>query len=163
MNCCKVRNCMADYGVGLLSGKTRAEVASHLRECADCRGELEKQERVMLLVEDLASLEPPVGLWNGVHNRINATPVHPSVWTQLKEGHYRRRARWSAGFATVALTALILYLTSNVPHRPAGIEAQEYLEGHASYASQDVLADQAALYTSTVVAERVHSLEGETL
>lgn len=163
MNCCKVRSCIADYAVGLLSGRASAEVASHLEECADCRAELEKQEQVMLLVENADALEPPVGLWNGVYNQISETPVHPSVWNQLRQGNYRRRARWSMGFATVALTALILNMTANVPHPPAGLEAQEYVEGHASYASQDVLADQAALYTATVVAERSHTSEGQTL
>lgn len=163
MNCCKVRKHIADYAVGLLSGRNRSAVASHLDECAECRAEFEEQARVMLLVESADAIEPPAGLWNGVYNRISATPVHPSVWKQLKDGHYRRRARWSMGFATLALTALILRMTADMPHPAAGLETQEYVEGHAVYASQEILADQAALHTATIMADRTHSLEGRTL
>ncbi len=163
MNCCKVRNRIADYAVGLLSGRAKADIESHLAECPECQAEYRLQEQVMLMIEEVDSLEPPVGLWNGVHNRISATPVHPSVWKQLKEGHYRRRARWSVGFATIALTALILHSTTSIQHPTAGPEALEYVQGHAIYASQDVLADQTALYSATVMAERTHTLEGETL
>jgi hypothetical protein len=58
---------------------------------------------------------------------------------------------------------LILITTTNVPQPAAGIEAQEYVRGHVIYASQDVLADQTALYSATVMAERTHTLKDRTL
>ena len=161
MDCTKIQNRIADYAVGLLTGRSKAEVEAHLAECPNCRAEFEEQERVMLMVSQVDPVEPPAGLWNGVYNRISAAPVHPSVWNQLKEGHYRRSARWSLGFATLALAALMLYTTGNAPIPQAGVEAQEYVQGHVTYAGQDILADQTALYSATIMAERAH--EGQTL
>lgn len=164
MNCTSVRECIAEYAVGLLTGRVMADVAAHLRECPTCRAEFEKEEGVMRLVEQAEPVEPPAGMWKEVEKRITATPVHPTVWQQLGDGRYRRWGRWSLGFATVGLAALILFhtTTNDVP-RPVGIEAQEYVRGHAIYAGQEMFADQAALYSQTVMAERAHASRGQTL
>jgi len=161
MNCTSVRECIAEYAVGLLSGRAKTEVESHLAECPTCRAEFEKEEGVMRMVEQVEPIEPPAGLWNGVINRISATPVHSTIWSRLRQGRYRRTSRWSLGFAAVALTALVLYKPVAPP--VVDVAAQEYVRGHAIYAGQEVLADQAALYSQTVMAERAHTLKGQTL
>lgn len=162
MNCEKIQDCMADYAVGLLSGRRRAEVARHIGECPACLAEFEKQERVMRLVGTLDPVEPPAGLWHRVYNEVSRTPVHPSVWKQLKEGHYRQGSKWSFGFATIALAALIFHALTSVQPPIAGAGAQEYVQGHVMYAGQEVLADQMALNYMAVVSERDHLPEGPT-
>ena len=162
MNCTTIRNCIAEYAVGLLSGQAKTEVESHLAECPSCRAEFEKQERVIAMVALVEPIEPPVDIWNEVYKRISSTPVHPTIWEQLWKGRYRRASRWSLGFVTAALTALILY-THTVPPPVTKVSAQEYVGGHAIYASQDLLADQTALYSQAVMAERFHVLKGQTL
>lgn len=163
MDCTKIQDCIAEYAVGLITGREKTEVESHLAECPTCQAEFEKEEAVMRMVEQAEPLEPPDGLWNGVYNRIAETPVRPSIWEHLWEGRHRRWGRWSLGFATAGLAALVLFhtTTNDVP-RPAGIEAQEYVRGHAIYASQEMFADQAALYSQAVMAERAHATKGQT-
>jgi hypothetical protein len=111
---------------------------------------------VIALIEQIDPIEPPIEMWHEVARQITATPVHPTIWEQLWEGRYRRTSRWSLGFVAVALTALILHTTANIPQPAPGVEAQEYVRGHAIYASQDLLADQTALYSLAVMAERSH-------
>lgn len=162
MDCTTILNCMAEYAVGLITGRAKIEVETHLAECPSCRAEFEKQERVMAMVEQVEPIEPPAGLWNGVYNRISATPARLTMWERLIAGRHRKTSRWSLGFAAVGLAALVLY-TANTPQPVAGIEALEYVRGHAIYASQDVLADQTALYSEAVLAERSHAPKGQTL
>lgn len=163
MDCTKIQDCIAEYAVGLLTGRARADVAAHLRECPTCRAEFEKQEQVMRMVEQAEPVEPPAGLWNGVYNRITATPVHSTIWSRLREGRYHQWRRRSLGFSAVGVTALVIYLATRSIAPPAvGVEAQEYIRGHAIYASQAVLADQTALYAQAVMAETAHMSKDQT-
>lgn len=72
MNCTRVRDLLPDYAVELLDARMQQAVESHLELCAGCRQELRAGDSVMALVEQYGALEPPVGLFNGVRNRIEA-------------------------------------------------------------------------------------------
>ena len=155
MDCQKVQSLISEYSVGLIGGRRKSEVEAHLAECPECAAELEKLNNVMLLVDGLDSREPPAGLWNGVYNRITqpsprlrrASPE--SAW---RHGIRRRVAGWSVGFAAAAL-ALIMFF-SRAHDTGNTYAANEYLQGHAAYASQELFADQAALNSVAAIAYR---------
>lgn len=154
MECIEVQNLLSEYSVGLIEGARKAGIEQHLSACPECAGELETLNNVMLLVDGLDAVEPPAGLWNGVFNRITEPEPHMGIWERIGSWLHGRRRTWSVGLATAALAIAIL--ASHVHH--PGVErtyaAEEYIQGHAIYATQDPLADQAALNTVAAVAYR---------
>jgi hypothetical protein len=72
MECLRVRDMLADYSVDLLDRRTTEGVKTHLETCADCAEELRILEGVVALVEQYGERQPPVGLFNGVRNRIES-------------------------------------------------------------------------------------------
>lgn len=117
MNCSRIRDLLPDYAVELLDGRTRVVVERHLEECADCRAELRVQDDVMTLVEQYGVRQPPVGLFNGVRNRIEADGPRerPAWWSWL----YSRPARALAMGTALASLALALFLPANPGSAPA--------------------------------------------
>lgn len=146
MECSKVQSLISEYSVGLIGGRQKAEIEAHLAKCPECAAELEKLTKVMRLVDGLDSKEPPVGLWNGVYNRITQPE---NAW---KHNVRRKVAGWSVGFAAAAL-ALIMFF-SRAHDTGNTYAANEYMQGHAAYASQELFADQAALNSVAAIAYR---------
>jgi len=111
MNCSRIRDLLPDYAVELLDGRTHAVVERHLEGCADCRAELRVQDDVMSLVKQYGVRQPPVGLFNGVRNRIEADGPRerPAWWSWL----YSRPARALAMGTALASLALALFLPAN--------------------------------------------------
>lgn len=164
MECTKVKNLLAEYSVGLVEGRQREELEGHLASCPDCTAEYAKLHGVMRLVDDLDAMEPPVGLWNGVYNRITQPEETVSAWQRARAVFRRSTAGWSAGVATAVLAGMMIF--SRV-HNPAvtpnnGYSGGEYVQGHVIFASQDAFADQAALNTVAALSDREQS-EGATL
>ena len=93
MKCAQVQEFLPDYAVELLDARKHREVELHLAECDGCRAELKAQDAVMALVEQYGAMEPPVGLFNGVRNRIESGAV------------VRERPAWWAWFNTVPARA----------------------------------------------------------
>ena len=86
MKCSQVQDLLPDYSVELLDSRTHRAVETHLTECEGCRVELHAQDAVMALVEEFGAVEPPVGLFNGVRNRIESGAVvreRPAWWAWL--------------------------------------------------------------------------------
>jgi len=156
MKCEKVQNLISEYSVGLVEGGPRAEMEAHLAACPACGAEREKLEHVMALVDGLEPKSPPVGLWNGVYNRITS-PLpgleQVSMWQKARDVFSRRATGWSVGFATAVLAAVLLFAHIHNP----GVDstyASEYVQGHAIYAGRELLADQAALQSVAALADR---------
>ena len=147
MDCRTIQSLISEYSVGLVSARRKAEMDKHLAECKVCAAELDKLQNVMLLVDGLDAKEPPVGLWNGVYNRI--TQPEPRAW---RHRIHRRAVGWSVGFAVVALAVIMLF--ANLHDTSDVYAANEYMQGHAAYASQEIMADQAALNSIAVVSYR---------
>jgi anti-sigma factor RsiW len=154
MECIEVQNLLSEYSVGLIEGARKAAVEQHLSACLECSTELEKLNNVMLLVNDLGEVEPPAGLWNGVYNRITEPEPRMGTWERIGDWLHGQRRTWSVGLATAALAIAILASHVNHPGVEKSFAAQEYIQGHAIYATQDPLADQAALNTVAAVAYR---------
>lgn len=154
MNCTEIQKALPEYSVGLVEGSGKAEIERHLAGCPECAAELRKLNNVMLLVDDLDEVEPPVGLWNGVYNRISQPEPRMGTWQRVGDWFHGARRTWSVGLATAALAVAILASHVSHPGTESAYAADEYIQGHAAYASQDLLADQAALNTVAAVAYR---------
>jgi len=155
MKCTEVRSLISEFSVGMLEGRRKSDVEAHLASCPDCSIELERTRRVMLLVDNLDEIEPPVGLWNGVYNRITAPVERESIWQRL----HRTMKIWSVGVATAVVILALLVGRAHYPVPDRSYAPGDYVQGHAVYASQDLLADQAALNSLAAVAYR-DSAEG---
>lgn len=154
MECIETQNLLPEYSVGLIEGRRGAEIELHLASCPACTAELAKLNNVMLLIDDLDAVEPPAGLWNGVYNRITAPEPRPSAWDQVRNWMHFRGKGWSVGFVTAALAVMMLTSRTHNPSTGSTYAADEYIQGHATYASQDLFADQAALDSVAAVAYR---------
>lgn len=157
MECSRVQSLISEYSVGLVEGRQKSLIEEHLASCPECMAELKKLERVMLLVDGLDLREPPVGLWNGVYNRITAPEAEPErvrTWQQIRDMVRRRTRIWSAGVAAAALAVMMLLTHAHNPGVDSTYAASEYVQGHAIYASQDVLADQTSLQSVAALADR---------
>ena len=146
MECSKAQSLISDFSVGLVNRRQKAEIEAHLAQCPECAAEFEKLNKVMLLVDGLDSKEPPAGLWNGVHNRITQPE---SAW---RHGIRRRVAGWSVGLAAAVLAIMMFFSRAHDTRNTYA--ANEYMQGHAAYASQELFADQAALNSVAAIAYR---------
>jgi hypothetical protein len=94
------------YYDGQLDGARRERVEAHLRECAECRAELEAWNALShaLTAAPLprADLSNPADFWSGVQARLaprDAAPDAPSARAML--------LRWAPGLALLALNGLL--------------------------------------------------------
>jgi putative zinc finger protein len=158
MICSRVRDLLPDYSVELLDARAHREVETHLAMCEECRRELKLLDQVVSLVEAHGVRQPPVGLFNGVRNRIESGAV------------VRERAPWWAWFYTgparaaamgmaVAALALGIFLPTNpgpdlsgirpptdptvTPGRPSSALVSSVRQ-HAMSAAEGPLADRVA-------------------
>lgn len=158
MDCKKVKEKLSSYSVGLIHGKDKARIEEHLTSCADCARELETLERVALLIEEAPSIEPPVGLWNGVYNRINA-PDEDKKRIPLRDvflGALRINiTRLSVAAATVALAVILALSHINQPSQEMeNAVTNEYIQGHIMYSNSEILVDQTALTSLATLTDR---------
>jgi len=158
MMCSQVQDLLPDYSVEMLDGRTSREVRAHLSECAGCRRELKAMDDVVALVEQYGAVSPPVGLFNGVRNQIEAGTVtreKPAWWAVF----LTRPARVAAMGMAMGAVALGLFLptspTATIDFVPVhggqaavGSVASSELAGsirqHAMSAGEGPLADRVA-------------------
>lgn len=142
---------LADYRSDILDQRHTDEIEGHLARCEQCAEELRLLDAVLALVDaNTSQVEPPVGLWNGVYNRITQPQPRASVWRNIARNWLMRPARAAAmGAAAMALIAGLmfsgLHRGENVP--PVSRADSEYIQAHALYAGQAPLADRASYLT----------------
>jgi anti-sigma factor RsiW len=145
-DCEKLRAYLADYRTGSLGeGKCRW-MDDHLSHCPDCARELKALDDVLALVSsNIPIYEPPVGLWNGVYNRITSEPERRRFAGLIR----------AAGAATaVVVLAAGLILSGVGRHNVAPVQMaanDEYVQGHVLYAGEAPFADRVS-YLSVVAA-----------
>jgi len=158
MDCTRVRDLLPDYSVEILDGRTHRQVEAHLQICADCQRELRLMDEVMKLVETHAAHQPPVGLFNGVRNRIEAGDFvrdRPAWWSIF----LTRPARVAAMGLAMGAVVMGLVLPTGTPgmHAPLPLMSPEQglgsvasgelgnsIRQHAMSASEGPLADRVA-------------------
>lgn len=143
-----------DYADDALDAESRAGVAAHVRDCARCREELARLERLRSHVAMLpAAVAPPRDLWPSVRAEVERSKVRP---LHAAPGRASRRVpRWAGLVAAAALlvvisSAVTMIVTGeggragDIPRRPdaqlvsarafAGVEA-EYLRAAGDLAA----------------------------
>lgn len=164
MKCENVQDLIAEYRSNALEPDVVQEFESHIANCADCRRELEEFDAVVGLVDDnFTELEAPVGLWNGVYNRITEPEQKPSIIDRLTGGWIRTPAR-ALGFGAAVLV-LVAGLMFNRMQSPQ-IENMEYtatdnryVQAHALTAGTAPLADRASYISYVAMSQE--SASGE--
>lgn len=147
MKCEEVDKIISDYSVGNLPARARAQVRQHLESCESCAKELKRIEMMVSTIEEVPLIDPPLGLWNGVYNRITAEPAaRPSIIDRL---FVARRRTLSIGLGVVALASAVVFgISTQQSHRMAASPEPgtvEYVQGHIYAASNDVFADRVGL------------------
>ncbi len=158
MKCESVRELLAEYRTGILNERTLHEVEEHLAQCEDCARELDVLDCVLAEVEsDLREeYEPPVGLWNGVYNKITMPGG--------ERGRAARIGRWlrapvhaaGTGLVLAAAVAALVITTSGPMREPElGIAAVEnrYVQAHAYSASHAPLADRVGFVSLMAISQ----------
>jgi predicted anti-sigma-YlaC factor YlaD len=156
MDCSGIRDLLPDYSVQMLSRRTHREVEEHLSACAGCRRELEIMDSVVDLIEAHGSLEPPVGLFNGVRNRIESgvvTRERPPWWALF----FTVPARAAAMGLAMAAVAFGLWMPASNPTqspalamdgtdqlRVSSSELGNSIRQHAMTAAEGPLSDRVA-------------------
>jgi anti-sigma-K factor RskA len=152
MNKCKqTQKLLADYRSGILNPRQTAAVKDHIKQCVDCANELRVLDDVLALIDsNTPQYEPPIGLWNGVNNRITAPEPRYPIFKRLMS---RPLQTAGAGVAAIALAiSLIVSTTRHETVQPVHVASNvQYIQGHALYAGQAPLADRVS-YLSVVVA-----------
>jgi hypothetical protein len=102
--CDDYENELAELALGVLTGRERARVLSHVESCPRCAEELESLSRTAdSIVQAAPQMEPPLGFEVRLFERMGVTDVTPR----------RRRfrpSRWAPAVVGVAAAALALGL-----------------------------------------------------
>jgi hypothetical protein len=111
--CEQYENELAELALGVLTGRERARVLSHVESCPRCAEELEVLSRTAdTVVLAAPEMEPPLGFEVRLFERMGVTDVRPR----------RRRvrpARWVPAVVGVAAAALALGLGLGLTSSPA--------------------------------------------
>jgi len=132
---------LSAYLDGTLTPEEAAAVASHLAECAECRGTLDDLQAVRNLLRVVPDRAPHPSLLPRTLARVGAAP------------HRKAAPRWmiAAAGAAVGLALLLQVRLLPTPHtdRAAGIW---YFQQHAVFAAAHPMTDVAlASYLSSVL------------
>lgn len=164
IKCENVQDLIAEYRSDVLEPHRAREFERHLAECADCRQELEDFDALMSLVEDnVTEQEPPVGLWNGVYNRITTPEPKPTILDRLSGGWLRRPAR-AVGFGAAVLALVAGLMFNTMQHTPsetveyAAVD-NRYVQAHALTAGTAPLADHASYISYVAMSQEPPSTE----
>ncbi|MCX6898235.1 MAG: zf-HC2 domain-containing protein [Verrucomicrobia bacterium] len=144
--CKDIQNQLADFAVGVLVERERAEVERHFQECPTCQRELSALQRTGAVLDALEPEEAPAGLWQSIRREIETPkqePAHAPWWEMLFPAQWPRLAY--AGLAATAILAVALLVTVSRLSPAEDDETQDFLQRHGMLAWNDPLSDKAAL------------------
>jgi hypothetical protein len=105
---------LAELALGVLTGRERARVLSHVESCPRCAEELEILSRTADSVLQAApDIEPPLGFEVRLFERMGVTDVTPRRHGRL------RRSRWLPAVVGVAAVAVALGVGLSVTSSPS--------------------------------------------
>jgi anti-sigma factor RsiW len=104
---------LAELALGVLTGRERARVLSHVESCPRCAEELEILSRTADSVLQAApEMEPPLGFEVRLFERMGVTDVRP-------RRRRLRRSRWMPAVVGVAAVAVALGVGLSVTSSPS--------------------------------------------
>jgi anti-sigma factor RsiW len=107
----------------LAGGGPFADVEEHLKNCANCRKELEAMQMHSSLFRSLrGDVDPTAGFYARVMNRVE-TQARPSVWSLFGESVFAARLAYASATLLVALGTVLV--TSSGPEEPLAVAAPE--------------------------------------
>jgi predicted anti-sigma-YlaC factor YlaD len=113
---------LEDY---LGEGGPLADVEEHLKNCADCREELEAMRMHSALLRSLQpppEIDPTAGFYARVMNRVE-TQARPSVWSLFGESLFAKRLVYASAMFLLVLGSVLV--TSTEPDEPLAVAAPE--------------------------------------
>jgi hypothetical protein len=106
---------LAELALGILTGRERARVLSHVESCPRCAEELEILSRTADSVLQAApDMEPPLGFEVRLFERMGVTDVEP----RRRRLPGRRTSRWVTAVVGVAAAAVAVGVGLNVTSSP---------------------------------------------
>ncbi|OHE79837.1 MAG: hypothetical protein A2107_04265 [Verrucomicrobia bacterium GWF2_62_7] len=144
--CKDIQTQLADFAVGALAERERAEVESHLQECPTCQRELRALRQAGAVLDALEPEEAPADLWQSIRREIETPkqePAHAPWWEVLFPARWPRLAY--AGLAATAILVAALLMTVSRLSPAEDDETQDFLQRHGMLAWNDPLSDKAAL------------------
>jgi hypothetical protein len=84
---------LSAYAHGELAEEASARVASHLGDCARCRGEFDAVKFGIRLAETLPVRQAPAALWDGIESALAADPAHNAATTRARDAAAARTPR----------------------------------------------------------------------
>ena len=119
MKCEQAKILLADYFDKRLPNGDMAAVKEHLRQCADCREELQFLKKYMKEIESFPSLKPPDNFLDSIHERLNR-PRRGGVIRKLFVPVRVKVPLEAAALIALALTGVIIFK----PFRQAELEVK---------------------------------------
>jgi len=141
--CDEIKTRLADYAVGALEDRERAELERHVAGCAACRRELRALQRTGALVGLLPQEEPPAGLWEAVWREIEAPARERTRVPGWRVFPWPRLAA-AAVAAAVIVAAVVVFRPQQPPAVTGTADGADYIERHEMLAWNDPLSDKAA-------------------
>jgi Putative zinc-finger len=122
--CEEYENELAELALGVLTGRERARVLSHVESCPRCAEELEVLSRTAdTVVMAAPEMEPPLGFEVRLFERMGVTDVRPR-----RRG--LRPSRWVPAVVGVAAAALVLGLGLGLRSSPAPTDTAQAHGSH---------------------------------
>ena len=107
-----------------------SRVVSHIRECEECRGEVEAMRAQARMLQALrADAEPRPGFYSRVIDRIERQGA-ASVWSVFSESPFGRRIA-TASLALALLAGIFLYTSDKTSSQTAQVPVVQFISGQA--------------------------------
>ncbi|MGE5615012.1 MAG: zf-HC2 domain-containing protein [Bacillota bacterium] len=111
-SCYDIRENICAYIDDELDSDEKRLFEEHIRDCNDCRRELEEMKRITRLCNELPQLELPPGFKAELHERL--LEVQGSQDKIVKPGRRNKILFWSGTFASIAAGILLIFLTGGI-------------------------------------------------
>ncbi|MEN6355661.1 MAG: zf-HC2 domain-containing protein [Armatimonadota bacterium] len=143
MNCKKFAVLISEYLDDSLAGHVRAEFETHVRECANCAGQLASMKRMTAALREMGTNRVPFDCWDAVKAKI----LEQQKAAQSRLPWMLRSAYAVPAFAFVMVLVLLLVLPVCIKNDrstidPASIpEYAQCISAHSRAQRQQVLGD----------------------
>ena len=111
-SCFDARENICAYIDNELDADEMRSFEEHIRDCKDCRRELDEMKRIIRLCNELPQLELPPGFRAELHEKLLA--VQGGQDKVVKYGRRNRILFWTRTFASIAAGVLLIFLVGGI-------------------------------------------------
>lgn len=113
MNCDQVQEQLCEYIDGRMDAPTGAELAAHLKGCADCSEIAASLRSTVDMVAAEAQIEPPIGFTTRVMAHVQEQALEPTGWQRWAAWVRSNFPLQAAAVVLVAVLGVLLYQKQN--------------------------------------------------